>query len=172
MLRILWMLRNIWCIILATFKMIAMSSARSASILSVVKPKPTTAIAVVLILPLANLDPMSYPAPCKPRPLNPPLILLLSKEHQCLHIKHQVFITLRVESPDIQMRQKCGGHVCKRLTSRKWLCLRHNVRRNLLCLLHYVTVKPKCYKLLPYRQNVLRLCTKKFVTLSTGISTL
>ena len=37
MLQILWMQRNIWCIILATFKMIAMRSARFASVLSMFK---------------------------------------------------------------------------------------------------------------------------------------
>ena len=38
MLQMSWMQWNIWCIAAATFKMIGMSSARSASVLSVVKP--------------------------------------------------------------------------------------------------------------------------------------
>ena len=47
-----------------------MSSARSASVLSAVKPKQTTVSAAALIPPLANLDRMSYPAPCRPTPLD------------------------------------------------------------------------------------------------------
>ena len=39
--------------------MIAMSSARSASVLSAVKPKQTRVTAATLILPLANLDLMA-----------------------------------------------------------------------------------------------------------------
>ena len=69
--------------------------------------------AATLILPLANLDPTSYPAPCKPISLNPPLILLMSKWHCCPYIKHQVWITLRAESPDIQMRPKFMKMACK-----------------------------------------------------------
>ena len=61
--------------------MIEMSSAHSASILSVVKPKQTTVTATTLIQPLANLDPGSYPAPGKPTPLNPSVDLLMSKRH-------------------------------------------------------------------------------------------
>ena len=61
----------------ATFKM---SSTRSASMLSVVKPKQTGTTAA-LIPPLAKLDPMSYPVPCKPNPLNPLFILLMSERH-------------------------------------------------------------------------------------------
>ena len=72
MLRILWLQRNIWCIIVATFKLIAMSSARSASVLSMVKSKHSTAPTAKLIPPLANLDHTSYPAPCKPTPPTPP----------------------------------------------------------------------------------------------------
>ena len=51
----LWMQRNIWFIAAATFKMITMSSARSACVLSAVKPKQTRMTAAVLILHLANL---------------------------------------------------------------------------------------------------------------------
>ena len=44
------------------------------------KPKQTSVTAATLIPPLANLDPTtSYPAPCKPTPLNPLLNLLMSK---------------------------------------------------------------------------------------------
>ena len=39
-----------------------------------------------------DLDPMTYPAPCKPAPLNPPLILLMSERHRCPHIGHQLWI--------------------------------------------------------------------------------
>ena len=93
--QMLWTQRNIWCIATATFKMIAMTSAHSVSLLSAVKPKQTRA-AVVLIPPLVNLDPMSYPVPCKPTPLNPPLILLLSEQHRCLHIGHQACVCVCV----------------------------------------------------------------------------
>ena len=106
--RMSWMQRNIWCIVAATFKMIAMSSARSASTLSVVKPKHTRVTEATVIPPLANLDPTSYPVPCN-LPLNPLFILLMSEQHWCRHIKQQVWITLRVESLDIQMRQKFRG---------------------------------------------------------------
>ena len=85
--QMLWMQQNIWCIILATFKMIAMSSARSASILSVVKPKQPSGSG------------RTNPASCefrpyvlsrpKPTPLNPPLILLMSRRHRCPHIKRE-----------------------------------------------------------------------------------
>ena len=44
----------------ATFKMIAMSSARSASILTMVKSKQTTVTEATLIPPLTNLDPASW----------------------------------------------------------------------------------------------------------------
>ena len=67
--RSMWMQRNtIWCIGAATFKMIAMSSFRSTSVLSVVKPKPPGLTAAALIPPLAS--------PVR-RALNPFLILLM-----------------------------------------------------------------------------------------------
>ena len=100
----------------------------------------------------------TYPAPCKPTPLNNPFILMMSERHRCPHIKHQVSITLRVESPKIQMRQKCVK------TAYKLLCLL-NVRRKLLCMLHYVIGEYKCYTLLHYRQNVIMLCPQKLYTL-------
>ena len=107
MLRVLWMQQIMWRINLATFQMIVMSSARSASILSMVKSKQTPVTAATLIPPLTNLDPTSYSTPCKPTPLNPLLILWMCKLHRCRHIKHEVWITLRAKSPAIQMRQKC-----------------------------------------------------------------
>jgi hypothetical protein len=130
MLRILWMQRNTWLIILVTLKMIAMSSARSASILSMVKSKETTGTAATLIPPLASPPP------------KPPLILLMSKQHRCLHIKHQVGITLRVQSPTIEAKM-CE----KRPISGKLLCLLHNLRRKLLWALYFVIHEPKCYTL-------------------------
>ena len=139
-LRMLWMQRNIWCIVAATFKMMAMSSARSAGV-SAVKPKQTTVSADLSSLLQTTLR--HIPTLASPHPL-PPVELLMSERHRCphLHVKHQVWITLSVESADIQMWQKCGGHV-----SLKWLCLLQNVKRKWLCLLHYVIGKPNCYTL-------------------------
>ena len=108
----LWMQRNMCGIVAATFKMMVKSSTRYASMLAVVKPKQTRVTAAT---PHVN-TPTSYPAPCKLSPLTHPEILLMSEWHRCLHLK-QVWITLSVESPDIQMQRKCRGHVWKRRIS-------------------------------------------------------
>ena len=54
----LWMQQNIWCIVAATFKMTAMRSACSATVLSVVKPKQTRVTG----------SGCTYPASCEPKP--------------------------------------------------------------------------------------------------------
>ena len=56
--------------------------------------KTIRVIAAVLIPPLANLNPTSYPAPCKTAPLNQQGILLMTERHQCPHIRHQVWISV------------------------------------------------------------------------------
>ena len=79
----LWMQQNIWCIASATFKMIAMTSTSSSSVLSAVRPKQARLTVAVLIPPLAN-----------PPPLNQPEILLLPEWHRWPHIGHQVWISV------------------------------------------------------------------------------
>ena len=71
MLRILWMQRNIRCIIVSTFKMIAISSAHSASMLSVVKPKQTTVSAAALIS--CELRPYAISRYLQAHPPKPPV---------------------------------------------------------------------------------------------------
>ena len=92
--RILWMQRNIWCITAATFKMITMSSACSASALSAVKAKQTRVTAA------DSCEPRTL-RHIKPAPLNQPEILLITEPHRCPHIGHQVWISVNEPSRSI-----------------------------------------------------------------------
>ena len=99
--RVLWMQRNIRCIAAATFKMIAMSFARSASNQNKPEWQRPSLSHLLWASILRHIPPLASPPP-----LNPLLILLMSERHQCLHIGHQVWMTLTVEPPDTQMRRK------------------------------------------------------------------
>ena len=130
--RMLWMQLNISCFAAATFKMIAMSSARSASVLSAVKPKQTTVSAAALIPPHANFDHASNPALCKPTPLD----------------SADVWTTLMSAYKASSVKNPQGRIFWYTNTANlKILCLLHEFRRKLLCLLRYDIGEPIYYTL-------------------------
>ena len=123
---------NIWCIVAVTFKMMAMSSARSASVLSAVKPKQTTVSAAALIPPRANFDHASNPALCKPTPLDSADVWTTSMS---------AYKASSVKNPQGRIFWYTNT------ANLKILCLLHEFRRKLLCLLRYDIGEPIYYTL-------------------------